>query len=176
MIDTRCGETRARLYCLATGALLDWVEAEQGDTLQKVGLVPAPGPAHLLYTLVRGGAGQLAGAMYHTRQGAWLWRLELGAEFCLQEDSLYSLYTPRGLLMFGRHAGDAGQVGEVTGTRVSTSTCRQYPYTWAWRGWSYATGRCFYSSSLETEFPMVLADWAEGALVTPRAMTHLHTR
>ena len=114
MIDTRCGETRARLYCLATGALLDWVEAEQGDTLQKVGLVPAPGPAHLLYTLVRGGAGRLAGAMYHTRQGAWLWRLELGAEFCLQEDSLYSLYTPRGLLMFGRHAGDAGQVGEVT--------------------------------------------------------------
>ena len=94
----------------------------------------------------------------------------------LQEDSLYSLYTPRGLLMFGRHAGDAGQVGEVTGTRVSTATCRQYPYTWAWRGWSYATGRCFYSSSLETEFPMVLADWAEGALVTPRAMTHLHTR
>ena len=84
MIDTRCGETQARLYCLGTGALLDWVEAEQGDTLQKVGLVPAPGPAHLLYTLVRGGAGRLAGAMYHTRQGAWLWRLELGAEFCLQ--------------------------------------------------------------------------------------------
>ena len=87
MIDTRCGETRARLYCLATGSLLDWVEAEQGDTLQKVGLVPAPGPAHLLYTLVRGGAGQLAGAMYHTRQGAWLWRLELGAEFCLQDSA-----------------------------------------------------------------------------------------
>ena len=176
MIAPRCGEARAQVYCLAKGELLDWVEAEQGDTIQKVGLVPFPSHAHLLYTLVRGGAGQLAGAMYHTGQGAWLWRLELGAEFCYQEDSLYSLYTPRGLLMFGRHAGDAGQVGEVTRTRVSTPLCRQYPYTWAWRGWSYASGRCFYSSSLETEFPMVLADWAEGALVTPRAMTHLHTR
>ena len=119
MTYPRCGEASARLHCLATGELLDWVEAEQGDTIQKVGLVPFPCNAHLLYTLVRGGAGQLAGAMYHTGQGAWLWRLELGAEFCYQEDSLYSIYTPRGLLMFGRHAGDAGQVGEVTRTRVS---------------------------------------------------------
>ena len=33
----------------------------------------------------------------------------------------------------------------------------------------------FYQDTFETEFPMVLRDWSEGAVVTPRAMSFLYT-
>ena len=153
----RGGETRARVYDLISGELEDWVTAEVGDTFFKIGLVPVPGYSELLYCLVRTETGRVLGAMHSLEAGAWLWRLELDAVFC-PEEQVFSVFTPRGLLMLGRHVADTS-----------------YPYTWLWRGASYVDGRVFYQDTFETEFPMVLSDWSEGAVVTPRAMSFLYT-
>ena len=153
----RGGETRARVYDLTSGELEDWITAEDGDTFFKIGLVPVPEFSELVYSLVRTREGRVMGATYSLEAGAWLWRLELDAVFS-PEDQVFSVFTPRGLLMFGRQVGDAS-----------------YPFTWLWRGAGYGDGSVFYLDTFETEFPMVLSDWGEGAVVTPRAMSFLFT-
>ena len=83
---------------------------------------------------------------------------DVGEVFSYDEDSVYSVYTQRGMLMFGRHVGDTS-----------------YPYTWSWKGWSYEDGSVFYNNSFETEFSMRLTDWSDQSIVTPRAMSYLYT-
>ena len=153
----RGGETRARVYHLISGELEDWITAEDGDTFFKIGLVPFPEFSDLVYSLVRTREGRVMGATYSLEARAWLWRLEIDAVFS-PEDQVFSVFTPRGLLMFGRQVGDAS-----------------YPFTWLWRGAGYGDGGVFYLDTFETEFPMVLSDWGEGAVVTPRAMSFLFT-
>ena len=153
----RAGETRARVYDLTSGELEDWITAEEGDTFFKIGLVPVSEFSDLMYSLVRTREGRVMGATYSLETGAWLWRLELDAVFS-PEDQVFSVFTPRGLLMFGRQVADTS-----------------YPYTWLWRGAGYGDGSVFYLDTFETEFPMVLSDWGEGTVVTPRAMSFLYT-
>ena len=153
----RGGEARARVYDLTSGEMEAGITAEEGDTFFKIGLVPVPEYSDLVYSLVRTRDGRIMGATYSLEAGAWLWRLELDAVFS-PEEQVFSVFTPRGLLMFGRQVADTS-----------------YPYTWLWRGASYGDGSVFYLETFETEFPMVLSDWGEGAVVTPRAMSFLFT-
>ena len=153
----RAGEARARVYDLAAGELESWITAQTGDTFFKIGLVPVPEYSDLVYSLVRMRDGRVMGATYSLEAGTWLWRLELDAVFS-PEDQVFSVFTPRGLLMFGRQVADTS-----------------YPYTWLWRGAAYQDGDVFYLDTFETEFPMVLSDWGEGTVVTPRAMSFLFT-
>ena len=156
MLVSRNGDVKANVYQLTSGELEDKIETESGDTILKIGLVPYEGFTNHTYMIVRDIENKIVGTMYCLERKVYLWRLYLGDVFSY-EHSVYSVYTTRGMLMFGRHVSDSS-----------------YPYTWSWRGWSYEDGSEFFSSTFETEYPMCLADWRPEAVVTPRAMSYLY--
>ena len=153
----KSGDRTANIYSLTTGVLLDTLEAEPGDSLLKIGLVSYESHCTCVYNIVRDMENRLVGTMYDLELKSFLWRLYLDEVFSY-DFSVYSVYTSRGMLMFGRQAHDTG-----------------YPYTWTWRGWSYRDGSEFYRTTFETEFGMCLADWSEECLVTPRDLSYLYT-
>ena len=91
----------------------------------KLGLVQQAEYSSYLYILVHDEQRRTVGTMYHTERGTFLWRLEL-TNVLSYEHNVFSVYTSKGLLMFGRLQGDT-----------------DYPFTWAWRGWKY-DGEEFY--------------------------------
>ena len=153
---SRNGDVKANVYQLTSGELEDKIETESGDTILKIGLVPYEGFTNHTYMIVRDIENKIVGTMYCLKRKVYLWRLYLGNVFSY-EHSVYSVYTTRGMLMFGRHVSDSS-----------------YPYTWSWRRWSYEDGSEFFSSTFETEYPMCLTDWRPEAVVTPRAMSYLY--
>ena len=156
MLMSKNGNVKANVYNLTSGELEDKIETESGDTLLKIGLVPYEGFTNHTYMIVRDTEDKLVGTMYCLDRKVYLWRLYLGHVFSF-EHSVYSVYTTRGMLMFGRHVSDSS-----------------YPYTWSWRGWRYEDGSEFFSTTFETEYPMSLADWRPDAVVTPRTMSYLY--
>ena len=153
----KSGERSGNIYSLTAGILIDTFEVEPGDSLLKIGLVPYESHCSCVYIIVRDVENRLVGTMYDLEMKCFLWRLYLDEVFSF-DFSVYSVYTSRGMLMFGRQSRDTG-----------------YPYTWTWRGWSYREGHEFYRTTFETEYGMCLADWSEESLVTPRDMSYLHT-
>ena len=121
----RTGETGASCYGLQSGLLEERLELEEGDRMFKLGLVQQAEYSSYLYILVHDEQRRTVGTMYHTERGTFLWRLEL-TNVLSYEHNVFSVYTSKGLLMFGRLQGDT-----------------DYPFTWAWRGWKY-DGEEFY--------------------------------
>ena len=121
----RTGQIRAFCYSLQSGELGKSLELEEGDRMFKLGLVEQAEYSSYLYILVHDEQNRTVGTMYHTERGTFLWRLELTNVFSYQHN-VFSVYTSKGLLMFGRLQGDT-----------------DYPFTWAWRGWKY-DGEEFY--------------------------------
>ena len=121
----RGGERKATCYSLQSGQPRQTLRLQEGDTIFKFGLVQQPEYSSYLYILVYDGQHRTVGTMYDTQLQNFLWRIELNNVFSY-EHNVFSVYTTKGLLMFGRLQGDT-----------------DYPFTWAWRGWKYDGGEFY---------------------------------
>ena len=118
-------DTKASCYGLQSGELEQTLRLQEGDTMFKLGLVQLAQYSSYLYLLLYDEHHRTVGTMYNTKHQTFLWRIELTNVFSYQHN-VFSVYTTKGLLMFGRLQGDT-----------------DYPFTWAWRGWKY-DGEEFY--------------------------------
>ena len=148
------GSSQAKIYKLETGEFEQKIQLDDGDTLLKLGIVQFDEFSNFLYIVLNDFFSNICGVMYDLSSNQFLWRIELHTVFNYNF-SVFSLFTNRGLLLFGRKPNDS------------------YPYTWLWRGYTYL-GTPYYSYEYESEYDMYLADCSSTAVVTPRAMTYLY--
>ena len=148
------GSSEAKIYKLETGEFEQKIQLENGDTLLKLGIVQFEEFSDFLYIVLNDICLNICGVMFDLNSKQLLWRLELHTVFNYNF-SVFSLFTRRGLLLFGRKPNDS------------------YPFTWLWKGYTYL-GLPYYTHEYETEYDMYLADCSESAVVTPRAMTYLY--
>ena len=120
------GDTHVTIYQLRDGELEQQFQLETGLEMVKLGIVHLPDVSSLLYVLVRSAEGY-SGLMYNlekTADPAPLWRLSLHETFSYHQTSVFSVFSSRGILIFGRKKGDS-----------------DYPFTWLWRLFNYHTGQ-----------------------------------
>ncbi|XP_023321675.1 uncharacterized protein LOC111696330 isoform X3 [Eurytemora carolleeae] len=150
----KSGETSFYIYSMESGEYQSKVGFEEDEQILKIGLVHVQGFESLLYAVVEDLDHNISGIMYDVEKKYRIWKIYLHTVFNYQF-SVFSIFTQRGLLLFGRNHSDS------------------YPYTWTWRSWSYQ-GISEYNYEFETEYDMYLADCLKDTVVTPRAMTYLY--
>ena len=111
----KAGTSWAKIYKLDTGEFEQEVQLDAGDTLLKLGIVQFEEFSDLLYMVINDVCANICGVMFDLSRQEQLWRLELHTVFNYNF-SVFSLFTHRGLLLFGRQPEDS------------------YPFTWLWQG------------------------------------------